>query len=791
MSLRSPARIPIAILMAALLVASAPPPAAADPRPDTTRVAISISGAASLGAFEGGALAEIVRQLELHNRRHPDRPFVIDAVAGTSAGALSTVILARELYAPTWDVTRSDYPDSSLYYRAWVQDIDLTLLLPLDWKHLEKEPFALRPDVIRDIARRRVGTEVPGMGGGPPLGIAPDTLVFGVTLANVEGLQYNVHFGDRPIPVRFYAESRSFVLSDEGRRLTFLQDPGTTASWWDDVIASAIASAAVPFAFPPVRLDRRDAEYEFIPENLSGEGYQYVDGGFFNNDPIDIVQQYVHRMDRAGGRYHRGLAAPDRKLLSISPDFFQYVEQGESLATTFDYTVADDDAPRVLGQFTKNMLLLAERSIRSAALRDYMERAIAETAEVSDLVLWLYARRDNERRVRELVRAVELSLRLGAETADPGILDAIMESSPEDFTADSLDAVGYTPDLNAAVARRLHPDFVREDARAAARWLRDEASAPYQQLFVDFFDIRGFTPYNTFVMIADDPSFRLAGAAHARFAGFYSEDARAHDFFAGRYYAQRALREALGVSITDPITDADLDAFEARFHAEHGDFETLRDYFPTVDSRVAARKRIEMRAGAYLQYTNVPWWLRVPVMTALNSRLDENLIYMPQWVDLTLLAQWQEIESIAAGLQMDMIGPVFQKKPGWYDAWIRGTGVILQPYIGSELGYKSAQYHYFDVTLAPQLSWYRWLPSPVKVQAQFGARFTFDEFEGHGDGQRWVAGFGFKWTFFYLSAKNFLDGWDISQVTTGDGWDWRFGLVLNAIRLGQNISLVF
>ena len=781
----------MAVLTAALLSAAAAVPCSADHRPDTTRVAISISGAAALGAFEGGALAEIVRQLEMHNRRHPERPFVIDAVAGTSAGALSTVILARELYAPSWNVFRPDYPDSSAFYRGWVTDIDLKYLLPRDWEDIDKAPFALRPDVIREIARRRVGADVPGRTGGPPLSIAPDTLIFGVTLANIEGLQYDIHFGNRATPVRFYAEHRSFALFDKGNRLSFLQDRSTEASWWNDVLEAAIASAAVPFAFPPVRLDRQAEEYEFVPENLTEEGYQYVDGGFFNNDPIDIVQEYVAELDATGAGYRRDQLSPNRKLLSISPDFFQYVAQGESLATTIDYTVPDEHPPYALGRFTKNMLLMAERSIRSAALRDHIELAIEEAAEVSDLLLWLYGMRDDERHARELVRAVDLGLQAGAETANVGVLEALIESRPEDFTPDALDAVAWTPDLHLAVEQRINPEFVAEEAREAARWLIDEASRPYQQLFVDFFDIRGYTPFNTFIMIADDPSFQLMGAAHARFAGFYNEHVRAHDFFAGRYYAQRALREALDIELVNPITEDSLAAFEARFHSKHGNFETLRDYFPTVESRVDARKRFEMRSGAYLKHAGVPWWLRVPVMTGVYSKLDESLIYMPQWLDLTLLVEWREVESIAAGLQMDVSGPLFQMKPGWYDGWIRSTGVILQPYIASEIGYKSGEYNYVDITLAPQISWYRWLPSPIKIQPEFGARHTFNEFEGHGEGQRWVAGIGFKWTFFYVSGKSFLDGWDIADASLGNEWDWRFGLVFNLIRLGQSVSLVF
>jgi hypothetical protein len=292
-------------------------------------------------------------------------------------------------------------------------------------------------------------------------------------------------------------------------------------------------------------------------------------------------------------------------------------------------------------------------------------------------------------------------------------------------------------------------------------------------------------------MIADAASFRLMGAAHARFAGFYSVAAREHDFYAGRYFAQRALRDGLGVDIDGEITEEAFAAFKEGFHDRHGPMEDLRGYFETVDERVDARDRIEKRSGAYIRYLDLPWWLRMPVMSGVHSWLDEELIYMPQWVDLTALGEWREIESLAAGLQVDIAGPVFQIKPGWYDGWIRGTGFILQPYVAGEIGYKHARYHYVDATIAPQLGWYRWLPTPVRIQLEFGRRWTFDEFDNSAEGRRWVAGIGFKWAFLYLSGKNFLQGEHLGGIRFSDDWDWRFGLVFNPIRLAETIGLVF
>jgi predicted acylesterase/phospholipase RssA len=58
------------------------------------RISLTISGAVSLGAYEGGALAALVQAVQALGRRG-DSPVRIDAIGGASAGSITAVLTAR------------------------------------------------------------------------------------------------------------------------------------------------------------------------------------------------------------------------------------------------------------------------------------------------------------------------------------------------------------------------------------------------------------------------------------------------------------------------------------------------------------------------------------------------------------------------------------------------------------------------------------------------------------------------------------------------------------------------
>ena len=83
-----------------------------------TRIALVLSGGASLGSYIGGAVSEIIRAVEGNRRKDT---VVIDVITGASAGALNAALAARCL-----SVNRNLLP---WIEKAWVDAADVSVLL--------------------------------------------------------------------------------------------------------------------------------------------------------------------------------------------------------------------------------------------------------------------------------------------------------------------------------------------------------------------------------------------------------------------------------------------------------------------------------------------------------------------------------------------------------------------------------------------------------------------------------------------------------------------------------------
>ena len=62
---------------------------------EQVRIALTISGAVSLGAFEGGALAALILAAQALNGKAVPPPLRIDAIGGASAGSITGMLAAR------------------------------------------------------------------------------------------------------------------------------------------------------------------------------------------------------------------------------------------------------------------------------------------------------------------------------------------------------------------------------------------------------------------------------------------------------------------------------------------------------------------------------------------------------------------------------------------------------------------------------------------------------------------------------------------------------------------------
>jgi len=259
--------------MARTMTPAAPP--APTPR---LRLALTLPGAVSLGAYHGGALAAL-----LVAAQHSDGQLLIDAMATASAGALTGVLAARAL------LRGADPVD--LMVKAWVEADSLASL------RSHTTASVLDPEPLRALARDLLSPS-----GSVPDGAADsyrqgDSVRISMALASLGGLAYRLPSLDANQPwfnalTHLDWWSHTFAANDADDGFAGAGEP-------------ALASAANALGFPPSRLDRTAdrADYEanhiiappIRPDRSQDEQWMlwYTDGGTIDNQPfgraIDLV----------------------------------------------------------------------------------------------------------------------------------------------------------------------------------------------------------------------------------------------------------------------------------------------------------------------------------------------------------------------------------------------------------------------------------------------------------------------------------------------------------------------
>src|SRR5262245_48112580 len=155
------------------------------------RLALTVSGAVSLGSYEAGVLYEVVTALAAHNR-HATRAserIEIDVLTGASAGGMSVAVLAQKLL---YDGSSFRGPEDNPLHAPWVQDIDLDNLLAMDPRDNARDAV-LSSSAVDDISRRYLTKryETPQQTRQMHLASA-STLKLGLAMANLNGVDYTV-----------------------------------------------------------------------------------------------------------------------------------------------------------------------------------------------------------------------------------------------------------------------------------------------------------------------------------------------------------------------------------------------------------------------------------------------------------------------------------------------------------------------------------------------------------------------------------------------------------------------
>ena len=214
------------------------------------KLAITFSGAVSLGSYEAGVLYEVLYALGQHNSNPAvpeDQHVYVDVFTGASAGGLSVALAAQKLL---YEGDSLNEPYSNPLYRAWVTDIDIEGLL--NFGQDEQISYSiLSSDLIEKLAQKYIVgryDQSPLPPAKTHASIGPDrTLHLGLALSNLCGVDYK-----RPtlgsgsfIYTRFQDElTKSLTMSDDSREA------------WTPVQKAAVSCGAFPFAFRVQDLER-------------------------------------------------------------------------------------------------------------------------------------------------------------------------------------------------------------------------------------------------------------------------------------------------------------------------------------------------------------------------------------------------------------------------------------------------------------------------------------------------------------------------------------------------------
>jgi len=264
------------------------------------RLSLTLSGGASLGAFEAGAAAALITGWR-HLRSEEDVDASIDSIGGASAGAIVGLFSAHCVLSGADPV--------ALLREAWVEKVSLSLLrgrtadAPLSFGELRED----LPELFEDHLPE------PDKAQDRPLSLQ-------ISLTGLRGFAYPIEGRARSEPIRgvTYADWGRFELEPGGDTKQLLEPKGSAP------LDFVLASASSPGGFAPALVDRsEDAEaygkrgIEDFPDDAR---LWYTDGGLVASQPIGRTF--------AAGRLLHG-AEPDAQHLNILIDPRSEVSAGE------------------------------------------------------------------------------------------------------------------------------------------------------------------------------------------------------------------------------------------------------------------------------------------------------------------------------------------------------------------------------------------------------------------------------------------------------------------------------
>jgi predicted acylesterase/phospholipase RssA len=575
------------------------------------RLAITISGAVSLGSYEAGVLFEVLEALRRNNehpeaKADPSKRVVIDVLCGASAGGMTAAIAAQALL-DTRGRGLGD-PLRNAFYQPWVLDADLELFLrdtPAD----DPKLALLASSQVQRIAERYLSDSVSSEA--EPHPAAAPTIKLGLAMSNLQGVDYH----RQTIGAGGHKESFVYTrFQDEFFRTVRDNDNAVPGLDWPVIREAALACGAFPVAFRPRDLVRHIDEYQtqhkgFDPLQFAGQArrtYTYVDGGLFHNEPLGMARDLVAGLNPGG--------PPDdpdtRFYLFVSPD----AKTSKRPETKRD---SDGRLPERIESGTEALPPLIKHLIG----------AIFAQGRFQD---WIMASKVNER-----VRQLDIVARALAEALlNP---PAMVPGQPALPVAIATVADAFLPAFFAASANpanalqleltRLRQSYTGFGDAAGVDYLNRLSAADQQiwlraiLLFEKTAKLENKDVMTIFTITASTEE--LAGDPIAAFGGFLWLKARQHDYAVGRQKAQEWLKNNAGPGGLFPLFNRE--QFPAPAPAPDPDLGGMKLAQTPAAKRRDLRDRVSSRVTDALGLWKIVAWIpRLALGRYLDKKLELN-----------------------------------------------------------------------------------------------------------------------------------------------------------------------
>jgi predicted acylesterase/phospholipase RssA len=473
------------------------------------RLAITISGAVSLGSYEAGVLYEIVNAIGQHNNdaaTKSEEKIEIDVIVGASAGGMTAGIATQKLLFEAGSLAEA-YNNS--FYRPWVRDISIQGLLALQAGESTTHSI-LSSNLVEAISRKhftdRYATpQVPLVRNRHPA--AAGAIRLGLALSNLNGVDYTRQM--RPSGTFTYTRHQDELRS---RLDSAAADQFDEFDLWDVIRRACVSCGAFPFAFRCKDLTRHKDEYgqPFLDPDMfpsDTRTFTYTDGGVFQNEPLGLAKDFVDEIDE-----HQDNES--RFYLFVSPG-----ARGSTLNSDFNESKATLGA--TLGQLLK---------------------AIQGQAQFHD---WITAENVNDRIALLNDRAVGLKDALAKKKGDSGFVDFEVLAPVSDALLPILFPNGTSSvgenlaDAQTRLRSQFAPEYkelVQVNGQSAA-----EAWIDAVLVFETAADLGAKDEMVIYGITATDSE--LAGADVHAFQGFCDIAFRDHDYDVGRSKAQKFIDE--------------------------------------------------------------------------------------------------------------------------------------------------------------------------------------------------------------------------------------------------------